>query len=117
MPDARSVKGLLMRRTDLKDLLELTAPEKLSSQRRCSAAIWVGSAFHPDRRATRGEIRSQGSTQAETLCPTCGKPMTAVPDDEAPGRPGYVCLACGGDPLHDPAARKWADSPLWPPSK
>lgn len=46
------------------------------------------------------------------LCPTCGKPMTAVP-----GRPRYVCLVCQDDPLHDLAARKWADSPLRPPAK
>lgn len=26
------------------------------------------------------------------LCSKCGKPMTAVPDDVAPGRPRYVCL-------------------------
>lgn len=51
------------------------------------------------------------------LCPICGKPMTVVPDDVAPGRSRYVCLACDDDPLHDPAARKWADSPLKPPAK
>ncbi|WP_024342294.1 hypothetical protein [Bradyrhizobium japonicum] len=46
------------------------------------------------------------------LCPKCGKPMTAMPDDVAPGQPRYVCVACEDDPLRDPAARKWADSPL-----
>lgn len=46
------------------------------------------------------------------LCPTCGKPMMVVP-----GRSRYVCLACDGDPLHDPATRKWADSPLKLPAK
>jgi NADH pyrophosphatase NudC (nudix superfamily) len=51
------------------------------------------------------------------LCPKCGKPMTAVPDDVAPGRPRYVCLVCEDDPLRDPAARKWAESPLRPPAK
>ena len=40
-----------------------------------------------------------------------------VPDDVAPGRPRYVCLACENDPLRDPAARKWAESPLRPPAK
>lgn len=43
--------------------------------------------------------------------------MTAIPDDVPDGRPRYVCLACEDDPLHDPAARKWADSPLRPPAK
>lgn len=42
-------------------------------------------------------------------CPTCGKPMTAVPDDVVQGRQRYVCTPCEDDPLHDPAARKWAD--------
>jgi NADH pyrophosphatase NudC (nudix superfamily) len=51
------------------------------------------------------------------LCPKCGKPMTAVPDDVPPGRPRYVCLVCEDDPLRDPAARKWAESPLRPPAK
>lgn len=48
-------------------------------------------------------------------CPGCGKPMVVVPgaDDERPLR--YVCTACGDDPLRDPTARKWADSPLKPP--
>jgi hypothetical protein len=50
------------------------------------------------------------------LCPSCGRPMTAVRGDAA-GRQRYVCLACEGDPLHDPAAQKWADSPLRPPAK
>lgn len=51
------------------------------------------------------------------LCPTCGRPMTAVPDDVAQGRQRYVCATCNRDPLHDLAARKWADSPLKPPAK
>jgi hypothetical protein len=51
------------------------------------------------------------------LCLSCGKAMTAIPDDVAPGRPRYVCLACEDDPLRDPAARKWVDSPLRPPAK
>jgi NADH pyrophosphatase NudC (nudix superfamily) len=51
------------------------------------------------------------------LCPKCGKPMTAVPDDVTPGRPRYVCPVCEDDPLRDPAARKWADSPLRAPAK
>lgn len=46
------------------------------------------------------------------LCPKCGKPMTAVP-----GRPRYVCVVCEDDPLRDPVARKWAESPLRPPAK
>jgi transposase-like protein len=47
---------------------------------------------------------------SQKLCPKCGKPMTAVPEDIAAGRQSYVCLACDGDPLH-PAALKWADPP------
>jgi NADH pyrophosphatase NudC (nudix superfamily) len=74
--------------------------------------------------AAHGEL--SWSRQAKTmtplylsrkLCPKCGKPMTAVPDDVAPGRPRYVCLVCEDDPLRDPAARKWAESPLRPPAK
>jgi hypothetical protein len=53
---------------------------------------------------------------SQKLCPKCGKPMTAVPEDIAAGRQSYVCLACNGDPLH-PAALKWVDSPLRPPAK
>jgi hypothetical protein len=49
-------------------------------------------------------------------CPACGKPMVVVPDDVAEGRQRYVCTSCD-DPLHDPAVRKWADSPLRPPAK
>lgn len=37
--------------------------------------------------------------------------------DVVDGRQRYVYLACEDDPLHDPAARKWADSPLRPPAK
>ncbi|SFQ30114.1 hypothetical protein SAMN05216330_12423 [Bradyrhizobium sp. Ghvi] len=51
------------------------------------------------------------------LCPSCGKAMMAIPDDVAGGQQRYVCLACEDDPLRDPAARKWADSPLRPPAK
>lgn len=51
------------------------------------------------------------------LCPSCGRPMTAIPDDTAADRQQYVCLACEGDPLDDPAAQKWVDSPLRPPAK
>lgn len=51
------------------------------------------------------------------LCPKCGKPMTAVADDVASGRPHYVCVVCEDDPLRDPAARKWAETPLRSPAK
>lgn len=50
-------------------------------------------------------------------CPACGKPMKAVPDEAQEGRLRYVCSRCNDDPLHDPTARKWADSPLRPPAK
>jgi transposase-like protein len=50
-------------------------------------------------------------------CPSCGKPMTAVPDDAVKDRLRYVCSNCDNDPLNDPAARKWVDGPLRPPAK
>ena len=50
-------------------------------------------------------------------CPGCGKPMKTVPDEAREGRLRYVCTSCDDDPLHDPAALKWADSPLRPPAK
>jgi transposase-like protein len=50
-------------------------------------------------------------------CPACGKPMVSVPDDLADGRLRYVCTDCDRDPLHNPTARNWADSPLRPPEK
>lgn len=49
-------------------------------------------------------------------CPTCGRPMAAMPNNTE-GRQRYVCANCDDDPLHDPAARKWADGPLRPPAK
>jgi len=51
------------------------------------------------------------------VCPACGKPMVVVPDDAAEGRVRCVCTNCHDDPLHDPTARRWADSPLRPPAK
>lgn len=50
-------------------------------------------------------------------CPACGRPMKAVPDEAREGRLLYVCSNCDDDPLHDPKALKWADSPLRPPAK
>jgi hypothetical protein len=49
-------------------------------------------------------------------CPVCGKPMKVVPENRT-GRERYVCTSCEDNPLHDPAVRKWADSPLRPPAK
>lgn len=46
-------------------------------------------------------------------CPSCGRPMQLVSDPG--GHDNYVCSRCEFDPLHDPAALKWADSPLKPP--
>lgn len=43
--------------------------------------------------------------------------MKAVPDEAREGRLLYVCSNCDDDPLHDPKALKWADSPLRPPAK
>ncbi|TFV45331.1 hypothetical protein E4K65_25060 [Bradyrhizobium niftali] len=50
-------------------------------------------------------------------CPHCGKAMKLVPDEAGRGGERYVCPACEEDPLYDPAAQKWADSPLRPPAK
>lgn len=49
-------------------------------------------------------------------CPVCGRPMKLVKDDADASRERYVCPVCDDDPLHDPAARKWVDSPLRPPA-
>ncbi|QFI74771.1 hypothetical protein F8237_21580 [Bradyrhizobium betae] len=49
-------------------------------------------------------------------CPACGRPMKLVKSDAGPGKVRYVCPVCDDDPLHDPAARKWVDSPLKPPA-
>lgn len=49
-------------------------------------------------------------------CPVCGRPMKLVQDEPDGRAEHFVCTACDGDPLHDPAARKWADSPLKPPA-
>jgi hypothetical protein len=43
--------------------------------------------------------------------------MKAVPDETGRGAEHYVCMNCDDDPLHDPAARKWANSPLKPPTE
>jgi Zn-finger nucleic acid-binding protein len=48
------------------------------------------------------------------LCPHCGKPMKLAREQGAEDRD--VCPRCEGDPLHDPAAQKWAASPLKPPA-
>lgn len=41
--------------------------------------------------------------------------MKLEPDQA--GREHYVCPYCEQDPLHDPAVRRWIDSPLKPPAK
>jgi hypothetical protein len=51
------------------------------------------------------------------VCPSCGKPMKLVAVGGETGPERYVCTWCDGDPLHDPAARRWAASPLRPPEK
>jgi hypothetical protein len=47
-------------------------------------------------------------------CPARGKPMKFVADEK--GMERDVCANCD-DPLQNPIAGKWADSPLRPPSK
>jgi hypothetical protein len=42
------------------------------------------------------------------------QPMKLVADEK--GRKRYVCASCG-DSLQDPAASKWAESPLRPAAK
>jgi ribosomal protein S27AE len=56
-------------------------------------------------------------TSMRKACPSCGKPMKLVAAEDDTERERYVCAWCDGDPLHDPAARRWADSPLRPPAK
>lgn len=50
-------------------------------------------------------------------CPHCGRPVKLVSDEAAEGSKRYVCPKCDEDPLRDPAAQKWVDSPLTPPAK
>ncbi|MCC8962482.1 hypothetical protein H8A95_09200 [Bradyrhizobium sp. Pear76] len=50
-------------------------------------------------------------------CPHCGRPMKLVRDEAAKGGERYVCSDCDRDPLLDPAARRWIDSPLKPPGQ
>ena len=50
-------------------------------------------------------------------CPHCGRAMKLVSESTGRGGERYVCPACEEDPLYDPAAQKWADSPLRPPAK
>lgn len=43
--------------------------------------------------------------------------MKLVRDETGRGREHYVCPYCDEDPMHDPAARRWVDSPLKPPTE
>ncbi|EHR00344.1 hypothetical protein Bra471DRAFT_00915 [Bradyrhizobium sp. WSM471] len=54
---------------------------------------------------------------ARKTCPACGRPMKLAAEETGPGRERYVCTNCDDDPLHDPAVRRWAESPLRPPAK
>jgi transposase-like protein len=55
--------------------------------------------------------------QVRKPCPRCGRAMTPVPAEEGrQGRQQYVCTDCD-DPLRDPVARHWAESPLKPPGE
>ncbi len=50
-------------------------------------------------------------------CPVCDALMARVADETGRQHERYVCARCEGiDPLEDPAARGWAESPLRPPS-
>ncbi|HSU68899.1 zinc ribbon domain-containing protein [Bradyrhizobium sp. 40] len=57
------------------------------------------------------------SDPVRKACPACGRPMKAVRDEIGDRKLRYVCTSCADDPLQDPTARKWADSPLRPPVK
>lgn len=52
-------------------------------------------------------------------CPVCGKPMKRVREQASARRERYVCPRCesASDPLQDAKARKWAASPLKPPTE
>lgn len=50
-------------------------------------------------------------------CPHCGRPMNIVADEAANSGKRYLCPKCDEDPMRDPAAKKWIDSPLTPPAK
>jgi predicted RNA-binding Zn-ribbon protein involved in translation (DUF1610 family) len=51
--------------------------------------------------------KSDGSVRSrQEVCPGCGRPMKAVPDEAREGRSRYVCTNCDDDPLQDPTARK-----------
>jgi hypothetical protein len=49
------------------------------------------------------------------FCPACGRAMKLVSDETGRDK-HYVCPYCDEDPLHDPAARRWVESPLKPPT-
>lgn len=57
-------------------------------------------------------LASEGTVTIGGMLATNAAGMSAVL-----GRQRYVCTVCDDDPLHDPAARKWADGPLKPPAK
>lgn len=54
--------------------------------------------------------KSDGSgLSGRKACPACGRRMKVVSDEAREGRSRYFCTNCDDDPLHDPAALKWAD--------
>lgn len=50
-------------------------------------------------------------------CLACGRSMKLVSGEDVRGGEHYVCVRCDQDPLHDPAARRWIESPLEAPAK
>jgi predicted RNA-binding Zn-ribbon protein involved in translation (DUF1610 family) len=64
-----------------------------------------------------GESKMTARYPIRKACPSCGKPMKLVDSESETGRERYVCANCEADPLQDPAARRWAESPLRPPAK
>jgi hypothetical protein len=64
-----------------------------------------------------GKAKMTARHPIRKACPSCGKPMKLVHSEGETGREHYVCNSCDDDPLHDPEARAWAESPLRPPAK
>jgi hypothetical protein len=64
-----------------------------------------------------GESKMMARHPIRKACPSCGKLMKLVDSEGETGRERYVSTNCEVDPLQDPAARRWAESPLKPPVK
>jgi tRNA(Ile2) C34 agmatinyltransferase TiaS len=54
--------------------------------------------------------------QVRKPCPRCGREMRLVPTKAEGDQESYVCTNCD-DPMRDPIARHWVESPLKPPEE